>query len=202
MPEIIELPQVYSYEAEDIPFLLCEKKRAAKDFKWTRQKSLGDSLYLACWLYVYGRPEQALQVCDFISQQAENPDVHKTLFLWGAVESCLLLAAHLERQRGNAQAAEAYLQQVVPHLRKAENWYSAEDDLEQARESAAYGRSINSKTHERNWLIALLYRLCDRIELSRWQGRDPERTAAWENELAATYARLRTLAGLTPLASN
>ncbi len=76
------------------------KDRAAKNFRWTAKRPLEDAMYLAYWSYVFGRDDDALQVCEFLSQFQFSGDYKvtitcglglKAVLLWGHV-CCVSLA--------------------------------------------------------------------------------------------------------------
>ena len=97
----MSLPVVYSSQGEPVKFMAGVKDRAAKNFKWTVSCSLENSMYLDYYSYVFDRRDDALEVCQFLSQFQFAGDFQ----LWGWVEHTLALQSRLLRFSGRPQEA-------------------------------------------------------------------------------------------------
>src|SRR5689334_3242656 len=101
MKEPVSLPNAFDAEKEGVKFLSRIKSRASREFRWTRWHSLENASRLAYWLYVFGRTDQALEVCRFVSQYQFAHDYN----FWSWVEYTLALQSRLLREEGNKQEA-------------------------------------------------------------------------------------------------
>ena len=109
--ESIELPQAFDFEKESVKYLQREKRRAAKDFKWTKSKSVGYAGHLATALYVFGRDDEALEVCRFLEQYEPSDPING--HIWSSVQKTLALRARIERLRGNDKTAKALVARFI-----------------------------------------------------------------------------------------
>ena len=97
----VVLPKVFEETAEDSKFLVRVKRRAAKNFKWTRAICLENVLLLAYWLYTFDRVEDALEVCQFLAQAQFDGDLRH----WWYIQSALILQSHILKAKGLTQEA-------------------------------------------------------------------------------------------------
>ena len=72
------------------------KDRAVKNFRWTAKRPLEDAMCLAYWSHVFGRDNDAPQVCEFLSQFQSAGDY----ILWTWIEASLAPKARLLRISG------------------------------------------------------------------------------------------------------
>jgi hypothetical protein len=90
-------------EAEGVPRLRQMKTSALRKLSLTRLESLQRLDELACWLYLYGRDEEALAVGRSLLVYPFDGDFTR----YGPVEATLSRTAWLARERGDAALAEA-----------------------------------------------------------------------------------------------
>lgn len=96
----VVLPKVFEETAEDSKFLIRVKRRAAKEFKWTRRICLENVLFLAHWLCIFERTEEALEVCRFLAQSQFNGKLDHWWYIQGALvlQSRILKAQELQQE--------------------------------------------------------------------------------------------------------
>jgi len=184
MRDDISLPLVYNASGADSDFLSRLKKRAAKNFKWTREQSLQDSTYLAYWLAFFGQEDDALALCDFLVQVEFSGNYRH----WSWIEGCLALGARLRRRQGDTEGAGDYVDRI-------RNQQFVADRLKGVL-LQNYNRAVNSaielasKSDERDARILVAKELCVMIELggSSEKARDEIEAQFRENQ-----ARLMTL---------
>lgn len=133
------------------------KDRAAKNFKWTVSRSLENSMYLAYYSFVFGRYDDALEVCEFLSQFQFAGDYQ----LWGWIEHTLALQSRLLRFFVKPQEAA----DCVGRIQKA-------GFVETRLSGSLLGtRNLDAaicdgrKIAERDWRAIRLVELCTVIEL-------------------------------------
>ncbi len=182
---MIELPRVFDVENDTNEFLVRMKRRAAKNFKWSREPSLRAAADLAYWLHLFHRDDDALELCEFLSafEFADN------FRHWSWVENALALGARLHRQRGNTQAAVA----CVDRIRQTR---FVEDRLSGALLDENYGRLLDhalregTPADERNSRLIYIAEVCVMNELGGSETYPPSVLEALYKENAA---RLREL---------
>ncbi len=104
----VVLPTVFEEIAQDSKFLLRVKRRAAKNFKWTRAICLENVLFMAYWLYIFNRIEEALAVSRFLSQAQFDGNFDH--WLW--IQSSLILQSRILKTQGLGQEANDCLNRV------------------------------------------------------------------------------------------
>ena len=62
----MDLPVAFDATIESVKFLARAKQRAAKSFSFTKSSALQYAADLAFWLYLFGREDEALEVCEFL----------------------------------------------------------------------------------------------------------------------------------------
>jgi hypothetical protein len=116
-------------DAEAVPFLKRAKTSALKALSLTRLESLQRLDELGCWLYLYGRDDEALAVGRSLLAYPFNGDFRQ----YGPVESILALTAWLAGERGDAALADA----CGAHIRSA---FGPPSDWSDTRRSAMANR--------------------------------------------------------------
>ncbi len=104
----VDLPDVFRDELEPVKVLARAKRRAAKDFKWTRRYSLEDAKILAYWLYIFERYSEAMEVCQFLGQAPFTGDTR----LWANIEASLALQSRLLRSQGQQAEVEVCVERI------------------------------------------------------------------------------------------
>lgn len=102
------LPPAFDPALEGNKILAAAKSPLFKKFSWTKSKTLFDAMRLAHLLVVFGKPDEAIAVCQTLGRIQFNGSFE----LWSAVEKTLALESRLLRQRGDSAAAQACLQRV------------------------------------------------------------------------------------------
>ena len=153
----MSLPIVYSSQSEPIKFMARVKERAAKNFKWTVSRSLQNSMYLAYYSYVFDRCDDALEVCEFLSQFQFAGDFQ----LWGWVEHTLALQSRLLRLLGKPQEAA----DCVSRIRKAGFVETRLSGSLLGTRNLDVAISDGRKTAERDQRVVRLIELCTVIEV-------------------------------------
>ena len=157
------LPAPFNHENETIAFLSKAKKRAAKNFKFTRAQSLDNSMRLAYWLYVFEKDDEAMEVCEFLSRFEFSGNFN----LWSWIELSLALEARLLRARNENAAAVKCVERILSAGFVGERLEglllrNTIKNIEQARKES-------DKVGERDWRQNLMLELCIVIEVSRVQ---------------------------------
>ncbi len=188
MADAEPLPAPFDPAMEADRFLAAAKKRAAAKFSWRKQASLDHAMRLAYWLYVYGREDEALEVCRFLG----TFEFAGNFNLWSSIEFVLALQSRLARQAGRGGEAAGCVGRiraagfVTPRLQGS----LLDDMLTQASRAAAE----RDRTGERDWSLNALLELCVLIELG---GSTARPAAALEREFQRLVSRLRELLGVT-----
>ena len=169
------------------------KRRAAKDFRWTRAVCLQSVMFLAYWLHVFGRNDEALEVCRFLAQAEFTGNYH----LWGSVEWALALQARLLRHQGLPDEAA----KCVDRIRSTGFLETRLDGgilqkYERDVQAALDDATSTSKPREQGWRILSLAETCILIELG---GSSILPVTALEERHFANVQRLREMATLPPL---
>jgi hypothetical protein len=152
-------PKAFDSQHEPVKFLARMKSRAANNFKWTVSRSLEDAMYLAYWCHVFGRDEEALEVCEFLSafEFAGNYN------LWSWIEGSLALHARLLRGRDDPKAAVACTQRI-----RAAGFVEGRLSgslLNNYQRNIGAAVNEQDKPRERDWRAVLAKELCTIIEL-------------------------------------
>ena len=178
------LPAAFDADRETDKFLAAVKKRAATKFSWKKQASLENAMRLAHWLYVFGKVEEALEVCRFLGKYQFTGNFN----FWGWVEHTLALQARIGRQRGEHDEAAESMRRVraAGVVESRLKGSLLVDKLDRVKRAAA----AEDKTGERDWSLTALLELCVLIELG---GSDTWPVATLEREFQQRVARLRTL---------
>lgn len=179
MSQTVELPPEMDPESESVKYLAQIKKRASKNFKWSRKASLEEGSDLAFFLFVWGRTDEALAVAEFLAQKPFTG--HDT---WYLTEMVNVLAAHIHRKRGEAAKAAPFLKRI--HEVGYIDTRLDDNSFDQARGSIE-GNSGYLKS-QIAWRSILCTRLMFSIEMLHDQGRsNPD----FERELEQTLDQLR-----------
>ncbi|HLL60837.1 MAG TPA: DUF6707 family protein [Candidatus Nitrosocosmicus sp.] len=160
--KVASLPLVFNSEKEKIPFLARMKKRASKDFRWTRWRSLQNATLVAYWLYIFGKDKDALEVCRFVAQYQFDGDHN----FWAWVESALALQARLFHSQRKEQEATQCIERIraagfVEDRLKGIMIYGKKGYKEGIENAIADG----DKILEREWRLAMIQELTVLIEL-------------------------------------
>lgn len=102
------LPAAFDATSEPNKVLAKAKASVSKKFSWTKSQPLFDTLDLAVLLLVYGREQEALEVCQTLGKLQFNGSFN----LWGAAERALTLEARILRSRGESEEADNCVQRV------------------------------------------------------------------------------------------
>mgnify|MGYP000762146620 CR=1 FL=1 len=106
----IDFSIVFSTENEQNSFLLKKKKSILKDFSFTKEREVDKVYSLAFWLHVYGRDEDAVNVCDFLLQKDFDGDNS----IWYHIEHAIGLKFVIEKQRHNFSSKHfSYIYRIV-----------------------------------------------------------------------------------------
>jgi hypothetical protein len=184
-----QAPSAFDPKKETIPFLARMKKRAGKDFRWTRSRSLEAATLLAYWLHVFGKDDEALEVCAFVGQYefAGNHD------FWTWVESSLALQSRILRSRSQKEKSAQCIERIraanfVQERLKGQLIYG-ENGYKVGAEDA---QKEGDTKLEQEWRIAMVQELTVLIELGGSKRLSPEKL---EKEYKDNLARLRELVG-------
>lgn len=181
----IHLPDAFDADAESNKFLQRAKKRAAKNFKWTKTSSVRDASEFAYWLHLFERDDEATEVTQFFEQFEFTGDYT----IWSYVEDALALLARYERLGGK----KARHKTLVKRIRDT-GFVDArlvEGNLLEIYEDGVL-RVRGDKTSERNNRVILISELCTLREL----GGSPRLPIdELEQRYMESYERLRELIG-------
>jgi hypothetical protein len=187
MAERVTLPPAFDADQEAHPFLVRVKKKAAKDFRWSKAGCLENALRLAWWLFIFGKEEEALEVCRFLGQSEFKGNFN----LWTWVELGLALQARLTRQRGLADEAERCRERIAAAgFAKGRLEGNLLDGAGGRRDCVRQAAASGDETRERDWSAMALMELCFVIEMV---GSNACPVAHLEQEFEQICARLRTL---------
>lgn len=106
-----DLPPAFNPQLESNKTLNKAKASVSKKFSWTKKDSLFEAKRLAYLLLVFGKDDEALEVCKHLGQFEFQGNYR----LWTAVEMALALQARLHRDRGEEKLAKA----CIDRIRKA-----------------------------------------------------------------------------------
>ena len=106
---MVDLPPEFDPEIETDDFLIRMKRRASKNFKGTREPSLAAAAYLAYWLHLFHRNDDACAVCAFLSQFEFTGDHRR----WSWIANALALGARLHRLHGDPAIASANTARIL-----------------------------------------------------------------------------------------
>ena len=164
------------------------KDRAAKDFKWAVSRSLENSMYLAYYSYVFGRRNDALEVCKFLSQFQFTDDFQ----LWGWVERTLALQSRILRLFGRTQEAA----ECVSRIWEAGFVETRLSGSLLGTRNLDIAISDGRKTSERDHRAVRLTELCAVIELGGSEELPVDTLEVWFQE---NLTRLQELIGAVEL---
>jgi hypothetical protein len=102
------LPAVFDPSTEPNKVLATAKALVFKKFSWTKSQPLFDALRLAQLLVLFGKEDEALEVCRTLGRLEFTGNFN----LWSPVEKALALQSRLLRKEGNTMEAEACLKRV------------------------------------------------------------------------------------------
>jgi hypothetical protein len=102
------VPTALNPAGEPVKVLAAAKKKLFKKFKWSQAQCLYDATFVAVLLHVFGRDDEALDLCRELSRIPFDGKFR----LWTAVEQALVLQARILRQRGEATGAAECLRRV------------------------------------------------------------------------------------------
>ena len=184
-PAPICMPDAFDADDESNKFLQRAKKRAAKDFKWTKTSSVRDASELAFWLHLFERDDEATEVAQFLEQFEFTGDYT----IWSYVEGALALLARYERVNGKKGRHKALVKRI-----RDTGFVDAR--LEEGNLLAMYedrvSQVLGDKTSERNERVILIGELCTLRELG---GSRRLPTDELEQRYTESYERLRELIG-------
>lgn len=152
-------PKAFDPQHEPVKFLARMKSRAANNFKWTVSRSLEDAMYLAYWCHMFGRDDEALEVCEFLST-FEFAGNHS---LWTWIEGSLALYARLLRGRNDQGAVGVCIQRI-----RAAGFVESRLSgllLDSHQRNIGFAVSDGDKPRERDWRAVFAKELCTVIEL-------------------------------------
>lgn len=179
------LPAAFEAEGEPVKLLARAKARAAKNFRWKKAACLYEAVALAQLLHVFGRDEEALEICAALGEYRFSGGYE----LWSAVERALALRARLLRTRGDTGTANEC-------VRRMEEAGFVDDRLEGSmldrNGSVAEAMKDGDKKWEQAGRLSLASELAFIIELRRGRGLP---TDDYERQWAENQARLRLLTG-------
>lgn len=92
----LEYSTAFSIEKEDNSFFSRKKQSILKHFSFTREREVEKVYFLAYWLHVFGRDEEAVTVCDFLLQKEWDGN-HS---IWYHIEHAIGLKYVIEKQVG------------------------------------------------------------------------------------------------------
>lgn len=182
----VQLPPPFDPDGETVKFLARAKKKASKNFKPTRSKALVSASDLAFWLHIFGRDEEAFQVCEFLYKL----DIAEEMNLWSPVEPSVALRARLLREGGDSDGCA----QCVERIRNMDFVVERLEGvlLEGCLKNVKYAVEDRDKTRERNWRLGTALEQCVLIELG---GSDTLPVDQLESEFKANFQRLQELVG-------
>lgn len=153
----IELPGAFNAETEQIKFLQGLKKKAAKNFSFTRMDALFTTHDLAYALYVFGRADECIEVCVTAARVEFNGNFN----IWSPVETTLALYARVMGERNDKDKAKAAMDRV-----RAAGFVEARlaGELLSDREIQD-AMNEGDKTGERDWRLGRMSELCFMKEL-------------------------------------
>lgn len=184
-----DLPPAFLDEAEPHKFLSRLKKRASKNFKLTKSSSLENAFVLAYWLYVFGRDDEALEVCRFLGQVEFAGNFN----IWSWVEKTLALQSRIVRLRGNKEESRRCVERIeTACVVEARLKGSLLDGENGRRDCVRLATESGDKTDERDCRHLLLSELTYVIEVGRpsWMA-----VRKLENEYSENLVRLREIVG-------
>lgn len=153
----MELPGPFHWENEENRYLQGLKKKAAKNFSLTRMDALYHTHDLAFALYVFGRGDECVQVCE----TAARVEFSGNFNLWSPVETTLALYARLMGERGEKEKAKAALDRV----RTAGFTENRLGGLLLKDKEIQDAQDEGNKTDERDWRLGQFSELCFMKEL-------------------------------------
>jgi hypothetical protein len=180
-------PAAFDDESGADKYLAAAKKRAATKFSWRKQAALDNAMRLAYWLYVFGREDEALEVCRFLG----TFELAGNFNLWSSIEFALALNARLSRLAGRRDEAA----ECVRRIRAAGFVASRLQGglLDDKLERIARAAGERDRTGERDWSLNALLELCALIELG---GSEARPVAELERDFQRIVTRLRELLGV------
>lgn len=184
------LPSVFDSHGEPVKFMARMKDRAAKNFRWTSKHPLEKAMHLAYWSYVFGRNDDALQVCDFLSQFQFSGNYN----LWTWIECSLALEARLLRTADRHQEAA----QCVARIRAADFVETRLDGSLLMNKDRNINDAVSdgNRIGERDWRVLMMVELCVVIELGGSQQLPIERL---EHRFQENLVQLQRLVNVSKL---
>jgi hypothetical protein len=180
----ISLPRAFDPRQETHKFLARAKTKASKNFRWTSSKCLSNATTLAFWSHVFGRDEDALEICRFLAQCQFTGNFS----LWSSVELALALQSRLLRKL--RQRAEA--RQCIKRIQEAGFVASRLKGDLLDRDYLKIAIKEGRKILEREIRLRMLQELCFMIELG---GSKTFPVASLERDYQETMNRLRNMVG-------
>jgi hypothetical protein len=165
MADFVKLPPEFDPRKECDKFLRGVKKRASTKFSYAKATSLRTGAVLAYWLYVFGRPREALEVCRFLGLY----DLEALAYRWDALEPSLTIQSRILREIGKRSAAAACMKRVRdagPHPSRVTGEMVFKNKGNSAYlQQVEYCIAENRKSGERGWRRCALVELCFIIEM-------------------------------------
>lgn len=184
MPDSQPLPAAFDATNDSNKFLIRIKRKASKDFSWTREVSFLATQKLAYWLYVFGNEAEALEVCQFLGQF----QFAGTHYLWRWVMSTLVLESRILRLAGKKAEALKCVERVksADFIEERLSGLLVHGQLKSVDEAIAE----KSKTDEREWSLIAFSELCFMNELG---GSETWPPAKIEQKMQDLLGRLREI---------
>ncbi len=185
----MNLPAAFDAQRESVKFLVRAKQRAAKNFSFTKSSSLQNAADLAFWLYLFGREDEALEVCEFLGEC----DFTGRYDLWGWIEESLALQSRILRHWKKKTQAEKCLDRIrevgFESMRLKGGLLVGEDGTAGFLDQIQYCLDESDATGVRAWRLGAIKELCWMIELGgskKWSVQKAEK------ELQSQFAELRS----------
>lgn len=186
---MMDLPAAFDAQSESVKFLARAKQRAAKSFSFTKSSALQYAADLAFWLYLFGREDEALEVCEFLGE-SEFSGRHD---LWGWIEESLALQSRIQRYRRKKSQAEKCLNRIrevgFNSMRLKGGLLVGEDGTAGFLDQIQNCLDDGNETGAREWRWMAIKELCWMIELGgskKWSVQKAEK------ELQSQFAELRS----------
>ena len=185
----MNLPDAFDAQAESVGFLVRAKQRATQSFSFTKSSAMQNASDLAYWLGVFGRDDEALDVCEFLGEA----EFTGRFDLWGAVEESLALQSRILRHRRKKGQAAKCLERIrevgFAPMRLKGGLLIGEDGTAGFLDQVQCSLEAGSQTGAREWRLMAIKELCWMIELG---GSKKWSVQKAEEELQSQLAELRS----------
>lgn len=181
------LPPAFDPALETNKTLAAAKSPLFKKFNWKKSQTLFDAMRLAVLLVVFGKEDEALEVCRTLGRIEFNGSFE----LWSAVERTLTLASRILRLRGDIAAADACLARV-----RAAGFVDERLDGIMLDRNGAIPEAIKDGDQKLE-RAARLSLAAEQVFIMELGGSEKCPVEKLEREWEANQAELKRLAGLT-----